>query len=142
LNKENVDVYDLKYHVPVIRLDDYFIQQGANPDLLKIDIDGAKMFALRGMSRILKETKPNLLLEVHPAMLPLVGSSASKVCDFLRGFDYLFFLIPEFRYTKTQRLTQIFDFNSLTSATGDMIFVTTGKRHNVVGNTLELALLE
>ena len=35
------------------------------PDLLKIDIDGAEMSALRGMSRILQETEPDLLLEVR-----------------------------------------------------------------------------
>src|SRR5262249_2999235 len=39
---ENIDVYDLKYRAPTLRLDDYFHQQGVDPDLLKIDIDGAE----------------------------------------------------------------------------------------------------
>src|SRR5262249_44618393 len=93
---ENIDVYDLKYRAPTLRLDDYFHQQGIDPDLLKIDIDGAEASALRGMHRILKESKPDLLLEVHPAFLPSFGSSASEVYDLLRDFDYLFFSIPDF----------------------------------------------
>ena len=125
LANESIDAYDLKFRARVISLDEYFRRQGADPDLVKIDIDGAEMSALRGMSRILKETRPDLLLEVHPAMLPGFGSSASEVCQFLRKFDYHFFLIPEFRFTKNSRLTQILDFDGLTSTTGDMVFVTT-----------------
>jgi FkbM family methyltransferase len=122
---ENIDVYDLKFRAHVISLDDYFHDRGVDPDLLKIDIDGAEMAALRGMSRILKGTRPNLLLEVHPTILPKFGSSASEVCSFLHELDYRFFLISDFRNQKTSRLTQIFDFDGLTSSTGDMIFVTT-----------------
>jgi FkbM family methyltransferase len=140
LNNENIDAYDLKFHAPIVRLDDYFLQQGADPDLLKIDIDGAEMSALRGMPRILKETKPDLLLEVHPTMLPQVGSSASEVCDFLRGFEYLFFYIPDFRFNKSKRLVQIRDFDGLTSPTGDMIFVTVRDR-SAVAKALEASFL-
>src|SRR5262249_20103886 len=46
---ENIDAYDLKDRAPIIRLDDYFLHQGSDPDLLKIDIDGAETSALRGM---------------------------------------------------------------------------------------------
>jgi FkbM family methyltransferase len=122
---ESIDVYDLKYRAPVISLDEYFDRQGMDPDLLKIDIDGAETSALRGMSRILKESKPDLLLEVHPTMLPQYGSSASEVCVLLQKLDYRFFLISDFRNEKTPRLTQIFDFDGLASTTGDMIFATT-----------------
>jgi FkbM family methyltransferase len=126
---ESIDVYDLKYRARVISLDKYFYDQGTDPDLLKIDIDGAEMSALRGMSRIFKETKPDLLLEVHPTILPQFGSSAPEVCDFLRKLDYQFFLFSDFRNIKAARLTQIFDFDSLTSRTGDMILVTNRKHH-------------
>jgi FkbM family methyltransferase len=131
LNHENIDPYDLKFRAPILRLDDYFLQRGVDPDLLKIDIDGAEMLALRGMSRILRETKPDLLLEVHPTMLPQAGSSASEICDFLREFDYIFFSIPDFRYSKSKRLVQINNFDGLSSPTGDMIFVTAQDRRTV-----------
>jgi FkbM family methyltransferase len=136
LGEENIDVYDLNYRAPVIRLDDYFQEQGVDPDLLKIDIDGAELLALQGMSRILQETRPDLLLEVHPAYLPSFGSSAADVCNFLLKFDYQFFSISDFRYAKTPQLTQIFDFNNLATQTGDMIFVTTGGRHRIIDGAL------
>jgi FkbM family methyltransferase len=136
LGEENIDAYDLKYRTPVIRLDEYFHGQAADPDLVKIDIDGAELLALRGMRRILQETKPDLLLEVHPAYLPSFGSSAADVCNLLLEFDYRFFSISDFRYAKTPRLTQIFDFNNLATPTGDMIFVTTGDRHRIVNGVL------
>jgi FkbM family methyltransferase len=141
VSKESIDIYDLKYSAPMVRLDDYFFQQGTDPDLLKIDLDGYEMLALRGMSRILKQTTPDLLLEVHPSLLLGLGSSASKVCDFLREFNYRFFSMPGSRYTSTLRLTQIFDFNSIT-VDGTMLFVTAGNRHNIVGNMLELSPFE
>jgi FkbM family methyltransferase len=122
---EKIDIYDLKYRAPIIPLDEYFHRDGADPDLLKIDVDGAEMSVLRGMSRILKEGKPDLLLEVHPTLLPLFGSTASEVCSFLHGLDYRFFSIPDFRNRKTPRLAHISDFNGLASSTGEMVFATT-----------------
>jgi len=121
---ENIDAYDVKYHAPMVRLDDYFREHGTDPDLLKIDIDGAELSALRGASRILKDIRPDMLLEVHPAFLPRFGTNASEVCDFLSAFNYRFFLIDNFRNVATPRLVEIFHFDDLTSGTGDMIFVT------------------
>jgi FkbM family methyltransferase len=121
--KEDISIYNVRYNAPIVRLDDYFRDQDADPDLLKIDIDGGEMSALRGMSRILKESKPDLLLEVHPVHLLRLGSSASEVCDFLRQFDYQFFLLDDFRNSTMSQLTQIFNFDKLASTTGDMIFV-------------------
>ena len=69
------------------------------PDLLKIDIDGAEMSALRGMSRILQETEPDLLLEVHPTILPRAGSSAAEVWIFCVGLTTSFFN-PQFSIHK------------------------------------------
>jgi Methyltransferase FkbM domain len=136
LGGENIGAYDLKCRTPEIRLDEYFHGQAADPDLVKIDIDGAELLALQGMRRILQETKPDLLLEVHPAYLPSFGSSAADDCNLLLEFDYRFFSISDFRYAKTPRLPQIFDFNNLATPTGDMIFVTTGDPHRIVNGVL------
>jgi hypothetical protein len=100
LGEENIGAYDLKCRTPVIRLDEYFHGQAADPDLVKIDIDGAELLALQGMRRILQETKPDLLLEVHPAYLPSFGSSAADDCNLLLEFDYRFFSI---QISATQR---------------------------------------
>lgn len=138
LGKERIDIYDLKCHAPVITLDSYFRSQGFDPDLMKIDIDGAEFSALRGMSRILREAKPDLLLEVHPAYLPKFGSSAAEVFALLNRFDYQVFSITDFRRSTVPHLEQIFDFNSLATPTGDMIFATTGQRYKIVDGTIRV----
>ncbi len=88
-----------------------------------MDIDGGEMVALRGMSKIL-DTQPDILLEIHPCILPSVGSSAAEVCDYLRTKNYLFYYMQSFRDTTTASLSLIPDFNKLSSRSGDMIFVT------------------
>jgi len=138
LGNENIDIYDLKYSSPLITLDSYFLKEGVDPDLLKIDIDGAEMSALRGMSRILSDKRPDLLLEVHPAYLPQFGSTASEVHDFLKERGYRFFKITDFRNSKTSKLLEIFNFDDLATPTGDMLFVTMGDRHKMSDGELEI----
>jgi hypothetical protein len=53
---------------PLVGSGSYFLKEGVDPDLLKIDMDGAEMCALRGMSRMLSDKRPDLLLEIHPAL--------------------------------------------------------------------------
>ncbi|MEX1072014.1 MAG: FkbM family methyltransferase [Anaerolineales bacterium] len=52
--------------VETIAIDDFvFKQRNPPPDLIKIDIEGGEVLALRGMRRILLETRPLLLIELH-----------------------------------------------------------------------------
>lgn len=52
--------------VPSIRLDTYFMRAALKPDVVKIDIEGAELDALRGMERLFSETPPqHILIEVH-----------------------------------------------------------------------------
>jgi FkbM family methyltransferase len=120
---ESTDSYDIKLKSQTISLDNYFLQQGVTPDLIKIDIDGAEMAALRGMARIL-ESRPTLLLEVHPTILPGFGSSSSEVFGFLDGRGYKFYLISEFRHASNAGLKPISNFDGLSSKSGDMVLVT------------------
>lgn len=55
-------------HITVegITLDDFVYGQGhAAPDLIKLDIEGGEGAALEGMPRLLAETRPRLLIELH-----------------------------------------------------------------------------
>ncbi len=55
-----------KIEVPGIPLDDYFTEGGFPfPDLIKMDIEGGGVFALKGCSRIAKEKRPYLFIESH-----------------------------------------------------------------------------
>ena len=58
---------DERYHrtkVETVALDDFIASRGIRPDFVKIDIEGAELLALRGMSRTLAEYKPGLMVEV------------------------------------------------------------------------------
>jgi len=50
--------------VPAIALDDYFTE-GFHIDFIKIDVEGAAAMVFAGMQRILRESRPTLLVEFH-----------------------------------------------------------------------------
>lgn len=52
-------------------------------NLIKLDIEGHELFALRGMSKILKKQKPNLILEYNNN-----NPSNKKVIKYLRELGY------------------------------------------------------
>jgi FkbM family methyltransferase len=60
------------------------------PDVIKMDIEGAEILALRGMSELLRSpTAPRVIfLEVHSGMLPDFGSSPAEVRALLESSGY------------------------------------------------------
>jgi FkbM family methyltransferase len=58
------------------------------PDVLKIDVEGAEASVLAGAARVLRDARPTILLEVHQERLRAMGSSADDVRATLRHFDY------------------------------------------------------
>jgi FkbM family methyltransferase len=58
--------YQQRIEVNGLALDDFVYQQGQpQPDLVKMDIEGGEGMALAGMTRILQETQPIFLIELH-----------------------------------------------------------------------------
>jgi FkbM family methyltransferase len=51
--------------VPCVQLDSFFESEGGRPDLIKMDIEGGGVLALPGMSCLIQEYGPYLLLESH-----------------------------------------------------------------------------
>ena len=83
-----------------IRLDDY-VQTNPAPTVIKIDVDGAEDGVLAGMYRIIKESSPLVLLEVHNT------ANYHNICESIRnGFadaGYEFELVKRHRYAGSQR---------------------------------------
>ena len=58
-------------------------------DLIKMDIEGGELAALRGMTNVLSQPhKPILILELNQPMMSVAGYTASDVQEFLRPFGY------------------------------------------------------
>ena len=77
--------------VPTITLDDYATSHALIPDLIKMDIEGAEMLALRGATRLLnEENAPLILMEINPAALRQSGSSPDEILTLLASLGYTY----------------------------------------------------
>ena len=70
----------------MVALDDYF-KPGQRVDLLKLDIQGYELSALRGARRLLNENREiKLLLEFWPYGLKQAGANWGELIEMLEGF--------------------------------------------------------
>ncbi len=63
---------------------DSLLDIGPAPDVLKIDVEGAEMLALRGATRLLSENRPQIFCEV-------TAENATDVGALFESFDYAVF---------------------------------------------------
>jgi FkbM family methyltransferase len=81
---------DVAVEVPCTTLDHLCQERSLQRvKLVKIDVEGAELFVLRGMKRIMREMRPVIVLELHPHLLEAVGTPLHGVLAFLREFDYV-----------------------------------------------------
>lgn len=70
-----------------IRLDSY-ISSNDPPTVMKIDIEGAELKALRGAKTLLDRMMPELLIEVHPEYISDMGGTHEELIDLLTTVGY------------------------------------------------------
>jgi FkbM family methyltransferase len=58
------------------------------PDLVKIDVEGAEMLALWGARDVLKRSALTLIVAIHPEAMRALGTSPAEVIEFLAGCGY------------------------------------------------------
>ena len=84
--------YEDEIEVPGISLDDFvFNQNNPAPDLIKLDIEGGEVLALPGMRRVLSETQPTLLMELHGqesirVSWEILSDIGYRICKMIPGF--------------------------------------------------------
>ena len=82
--------------VQVLTLDDWFSRAGlAKIDVIKIDVEGSELNALKGMKQVLQSFKPVVIVEINPGTLSMFGLNSSDIFDYLAGFNFDAFLILE-----------------------------------------------
>jgi FkbM family methyltransferase len=76
--------YNESIEVLSISLDDFVYKQDhAIPNVIKIDIEGGEVMALKGMQQLLAESKPVIFMELH-------GNEAARITwDILSSLGYL-----------------------------------------------------
>lgn len=77
--------------------------------LIKIDVEGAEMAAIRGMTACLVRDAPDLILEVTDDYLRVMGSSADELVSHLRAQGYSMYRVAH------ERLVPIADSSALKS---------------------------
>ena len=75
--------------VTLARLDDYPAAHDWNRvDLIKIDIEGGELAALRGAQQIIEHHRPKLIVELNDLACRRAGSSAQQLLEHLQGLGY------------------------------------------------------
>ena len=71
---------------------DRFLPDLERLSFIKIDIEGAELFALRGMRDTLIQHTPVILIEIVPVFLNAFGIPASEITEFFSELGYEFYL--------------------------------------------------
>ena len=75
--------------VPVVTLDQEMDRHpDALPDLLKLDIEGLELEALRGGGRLLSLARPDLFIEMHGSSIEDKQAKAGALLSFLAAAGY------------------------------------------------------
>jgi FkbM family methyltransferase len=100
--------------VPSTTLDEFFRDRTGSIDLLKIDVEGAELNVLNGGKEVLRQSQPDILVEVHPSRLREMGSTSHDVAEFLIDCGYAITELIEFggrEETKPMEITAPSDFS-------------------------------
>lgn len=98
--------------VPSLSIDTYCKRYEVEPDIVKIDVEGAELQVLRGMASTLSSVR-TLFLEVHPDHL-LADASLSGIEACLHRFDFTIDRVHEHRRGDKLRLERLETLNDIT----------------------------
>lgn len=75
--------------VSVVSLDGLAMRLQRKPAVLKIDIEGAEVHALRGASLLLRSIRPIIQLAVHPMFLPEFNCAPDEIASIVTENNYI-----------------------------------------------------
>ncbi len=74
--------------VEMVTIDDFSIEMGVIPDLIKMDIEGAELMALEGAKKILMPHLPTIFLSIHPRQIEALGHCIDDLEKIIRNLGY------------------------------------------------------
>ncbi len=72
----------------VVSLDEFYNGELPGLSFIKIDIEGAELFALRGAQQIIQKYRPVILIEINPEFLKGFGLKDQDMLDFISQQGY------------------------------------------------------
>jgi FkbM family methyltransferase len=97
-SKENAGMSSIYHHdtesgkvekVEAVAIDDYVIKNNIQRiDLIKIDIEGAELFALKGMTNSLKRFRPGIIIEISDDVIKNTGLGSDEVPELMKSLNY------------------------------------------------------
>jgi FkbM family methyltransferase len=82
----------------MVSLDDFTQQCGLRPDLVKIDVEGAELAVLGGMQGILRDVRPDVVLELHAWPGMPATAHVSRILTLLATVNYRMFWLATGQY--------------------------------------------
>jgi len=92
--------------IRLLRIDALLEEKAIVPDIVKIDVEGFEVHALRGGSDLLTNTKPVLMIEVHPTNIRSLGERISEIIERTQTAGYRHFQFLEHRGLSGSRLVE------------------------------------
>jgi len=85
-----------KERVKVVTIDDWFkTSELTKIDVIKLDVEGNELAALKGMRAVIEEQRPLVIVEINPQTLSLSGLKSLDIYNYLNQFNFVGFLILE-----------------------------------------------
>ncbi len=85
--KKNIGLYE-KVTKKQVALDDFVRWNGIEPQVIKIDVEGAEYNVLKGACEVMNKYAPVIFLSVHPKQLILFESSTAGLLDLINKLQY------------------------------------------------------
>jgi FkbM family methyltransferase len=76
-----------RYNVDSITLDQFVLNSGIVPHVIKIDVEGAELLVLQGAERLLERYSPYLIVGIHSYWLPR-SQTVGQIFDLLNRYGY------------------------------------------------------
>jgi FkbM family methyltransferase len=94
--KEPENYSGKKQEIKIISPDNWFIRSGLEIiSIIKIDVEGSELAALKGMKNIIAEFHPLIVTEINPQTLSLFGLKKEDIFRFIYGFRYEIYCIEK-----------------------------------------------